>query len=166
MRMLWAAVLAVGLGAACGPARLSDTRRAAIVDSAEHVIRGMLDAANRRDAAGFVDAYVDEAVMAYNGVIYSTRDSYRAALDSVWSGLAGLVTRPMALRTMVLGPDAAVSMVPFALTLSGKSGQQVTTQGVYTMLLQRRANAWRVLRSHESEQHLDQLLQAMMRAPR
>ena len=166
MRTLWAAALTVGLGAACGPARLTDERRAAIVDSVEHVVHGMLDAANHRDAAGFVGAYVDEAVMAYNGVIYSSRDSYRAALDSVWRGLAGLETRPMALRTMVLGPDAAVSMVPFAVTLSTASGQQVTTQGVYTMMLQRRGNAWRVLRSHESEQHLDQVLQGVMRAPR
>jgi hypothetical protein len=34
------------------------------------------------------------------------------------------------------------------------------------MLLQRRGNAWRVLRSHESEQHLDQVLQGVMRATR
>lgn len=166
MRTLWAAALTVGLGAACGPARLTETRRAAIQDSVEQVVHGMLDAVNHRDAAGFVGAYVDEAVMAYNGVIYSTRESYRAALDSVWQGLAGLETRPMALRTMVLGPDAAVSMVPFAVTLSGKSGQQVRAQGVYTMLLQRRGKAWRVLRSHESEQHLDQLLWQVMPAAR
>lgn len=166
MRTLWAAALTLGLGAACGPARLTETRRAAIQDSVEQVVRGMLDAANHRDAAGFVGAYVDEAVMAYNGVIYSNKDSYRAALDSVWQPLAGVETRPMSLRTMVLGPDVAVSMVPFALTLSAKSGQEVTGQGVYTMLLQRRQNAWRVLRSHESEEHLDQMLRQVMPAPR
>jgi uncharacterized protein (TIGR02246 family) len=169
MRMLWAAALTLGLGglgAACGPARLSETRRAAIQDSVEQVVRGMVEAANRRDAAGFLGAYVDEAVMAYNGMIYSTKDSYRAALDSVWQALAGVETRPMSVRTMVLGPDAAVSMVPFALTLSGKSGKQVTGHGVYTMLLQRRQDAWRVLRSHESEEHLDQMLWQVLPAPR
>ena len=57
----------------------------------------------------------------------------------------------MSLRTMVLGPDVAVTMVPFALTLTAKSGRQVTGQGVYTMLLQRRQDVWRILRSHESE---------------
>ncbi len=166
MRTLWAAAFTLGLGAACGPARLTETRRAAIQDSVEQVVRGMLDAANRRDAAGFLGAYVDEAVMAYNGAIYSSKDSYRAALDSVWESLAAVETRPMSLRTMVLGPDVAVTMVPFALTLTAKSGRQVTGQGVYTMLLQRRQDAWRILRSHESEQHLDQLLQQVMPMPR
>ena len=166
MRTLWAAAFTLGLGAACGPARLTETRRAAIVDSVEQVVHGMLDAANHRDASGFVGAYVEDAVMAYNGVIYSTKDSYRVALDSVWQALAGVETRPMSLRTMVLGPDVAVTMVPFALTLTTNSGQQVTGQGVYTMLLQRRQDAWRILRSHESEQHLDQLRQQVMTAPR
>ena len=168
MRTLWAALTLGlgGLGAACGPARLTDTRRAAIQDSVEQVVHGMLDAASRRDAAGFLGPYADEAVMAYNGVIYSTRDSYRAALDSVWQAVAGLEIRPMSLRTMVLGPDAAVTMVPFAVTLSTQSGQQVTGQGVYTMLVQRRQNRWRVLRSHESEEHLEQLLRQVMPAPR
>jgi hypothetical protein len=69
--------------------------------------------------------------MAYNGVIYSTKDSYRAALDSVWQALAGVETRPMSLRTMVLGPDVAVTMVPFAFTLTAKSGRQVTGQGLH-----------------------------------
>jgi len=166
MRTLWAAAFTLGLGAACGLARLTETRRAAIVDSVEQVVHGVLDAANHRDAAGLLGAYVEDAVMAYNGVIYSTKDSYRAALDSVWQALAGVETRPMSLRTMVLGPDVAVTMVPFALTLTGKSGRQVTGQGVYTMLLQRRQDAWRILRSHESEQHLDQLLEQVMPAPR
>lgn len=162
MRTLWAAALTLGLGAACGPTRLTETRRAAIVDSVEQVVHAELDATNRRDAAAFVGPYVDDAVMSYNGVIYSTKDSYRAALDSVWSPLAGLETRPMSLRTMVLGPDVAVTMVPFAITLTSKAGRQVTGQGVYTMLLQRREAAWRILRSHESEQHLDRLLEQVM----
>jgi uncharacterized protein (TIGR02246 family) len=166
MRTLWAAALTLWLGAACGPARLTETRRAAIVDSVEQVVHGMLDAANHRDATAFLGAYAEDAVMAYNGVIYSTQDSYRAALDSVWQAVAGLETRPMSLRTMVLGPDVAVTMVPFALTLSAKSGQRVTGQGVYTMLVQRRQGAWHVLRSHESEEHLDQLRQQVIPAPR
>ena len=95
MRTLWAAAFTLGLGTACGPARLSETRRAAIVDSVEQVVHGALDAANHRNAAGFLAAYVEDAVMAYNGVIYSTQDSYRAALDSVWQAVAGVETRPM-----------------------------------------------------------------------
>ncbi|HSD32695.1 MAG TPA: SgcJ/EcaC family oxidoreductase [Gemmatimonadales bacterium] len=166
MRTLWAAAFTLGLGAACGPARLTETRRAAIADSVEQVVRGVLDAANRRDAAGFLGAYAEEAVTAYNGVIYSTKDSYRSALDSVWQALAGVQVSPMSLRTMVLSPDAAVTMVPIAFTLTAKSGGQVTGQGVYTMLVQRRQDAWVILRSHESEQHLDQLLQQVMLAPR
>jgi uncharacterized protein (TIGR02246 family) len=166
MRTLWAAALTLGLGAACGQARLTETRRAAIVDSVEQVVHGVLDAANHRDATGFLGAYVDDAVMAHNGIIYSSKSAYRAALDSVWQSLAGVETRPMSLRTMVLGPDVAVTMVPFAVTLTAKSGRQVTGEGVYTMLLQRRQDAWRILRSHESEQHLDQLLQQVMPGPR
>jgi hypothetical protein len=46
MRTLWAAAFTLGLGAACGPARLTETRRAAIVDSVEQVVHGVLDAAN------------------------------------------------------------------------------------------------------------------------
>lgn len=168
MRTLWAVAITLGLGglgASCGPARLTEAQRTAITDSVEQVVHRALDAANRRDAAGFLSAYEEDAVMAYNGVIYSTKDSYRAALDSVWQAVSGVETRPMTLRTMVLGPDEAVTMVPFALTLSAKSGQEVTGQGVYTMLLQRRQGAWRILRSHESEEHLDQLLRQVMPAP-
>ncbi|HMA42402.1 MAG TPA: SgcJ/EcaC family oxidoreductase [Gemmatimonadales bacterium] len=168
MRRLCAAALTLGLGglgAACGPTRLTETQRSAITDSVEQVVHRTLDAVNRRDAAGFLSAYEEDAVMAYNGVIYSTKDSYRAALDSVWQAVSGVETRPMTLRTMVLGPDEAVTMVPFAVTLTGKSGRQATAGGVYTMLLQRRQGAWRILRSHESEEHLDQMLRQVMPAP-
>ncbi len=166
MRTLWAAALSLGLCAACGPARLTETRRAAIVDSVEQVVHAVLDAANHRDAAAFLGPYVEDAVTAYNGVIYSTKDSYRAALDSVWQLFTAVEARPMSVRTMVLCPDVAVTMVPFALTLTTKAGQQVSGEGVYTMLLQRRQNGWRILRSHESEEHLDQLLQQVRPARR
>jgi len=159
MRTLWATSFGLGLVAGCGPKPLTETQQAAIMDSVGRVVQSVFEATNRRDAVAVLSAYVDDAVMANNGVIYSTKESYRKALDSVWLSLDSIQARTLPLRSRILGPDVAVTMVPFTLTVTAKTGRQTASQGVYTALLQRRGGTWRILRSHESEQHRDQLLE-------
>jgi uncharacterized protein (TIGR02246 family) len=162
MRSLWAAAILFGLTLGCRPAPLTEAQQAAILDSVATVVHGLFTSINQRDTAAVLGAYVDDAVMANNGVIYSTRDSYGKALDSVWQALGGVETRTLPLRSRLLRRDLAVTMVPFTLTLTAKTGQRVTGQGVLTALLQRQTGGWRILRSHESELHRDQLLQQVM----
>ncbi|HTR21085.1 MAG TPA: nuclear transport factor 2 family protein [Gemmatimonadales bacterium] len=151
-----------GLGCQMGPAQLTQDQRVAIADTAAGVVQRVFTAANQLDAKGLVDAYATDAVMAENGVIYSTKEAYRAALDSAWQGIQGINSRPSSVRTMVAASDVAVVMAPFVFTITAKSGRQVTGQGVLTALVQRRDQRWQIIRSHESEAHLDQLMQQLM----
>jgi uncharacterized protein (TIGR02246 family) len=162
MRTLWAAAVGFGLIASCRPAPLTEAQQTAAMDSVAAVVQHLFESINRRDTAAVLGAYVEDAVMANNGVIYSTRISYGNALDSVWQALGGVETRTLPLRTRLVGPDLAVTMVPFTFTLTAKTGQQVAGQGVLTAMLQRQAGGWRILRSHESEQHRDELLRQVM----
>jgi len=154
--------LLAGVGCQVKP-ELNADQRAAIADTASGVVQRVFTALNQLDAKGILDAYSAEAVIAHNGVIYSTKDGYRAALDSAWQGLQGVNVRTTSLRTFVASPDLGVVMAPFVFTLTAKSGRQVTGQGVLTAMVQRRDQKWEIIRSHESELHQDLLMQQLGR---
>ncbi len=150
------------LGAlACGPAPLTQDQQVAIADTAAGVVQKVFTAVNQMDAKGLLDVYASDAVMADNGILYSTRETYRAAIDSGWGGLQGINAHTTSVRTMVAAPDVAVAMAPYVFTILGKSGKQVSGQGVFTALVQRREGRWQIIRSHESDAHLDQLMQQL-----
>lgn len=161
--------LLAAFGAGCtGAAPLTQDQRVAIADTAASVVQKVFVAVNQMDSKALLDLYIPEPVIADNGVIYSTRDSYRAALDSGWAVIQGINSHTTSVRTLVAAPDVAVVMAPYVFTATAKSGRQVSGQGVLTALVQRQAagGGWRIVRSHESEQHIDQLMEQLMSGKR
>src|SRR5437899_1261028 len=162
----------LALGAECQPRQptLTEADRSAVVDTARRVVTGVVAAASRRDGAGFVSAYAADAdaqPAVWNGVAVPTLERLRATADSFYGAIAGLETRASGeIRTMVLAPDAAAAEVPFTFTITTKSGKRVPGQGVTTVVLRKRAGAWKIVHTHESEQHFDAVMEQVFGARR
>ncbi len=96
----------------------------------------------------------------WNGVAASTLERFRATADSFYGAIAALETHASGeVRTIVLSPDAAAAEVPFTFTITTKAGKRVPGQGVTTVLLRKRAGAWKIVHTHESEQHFDEAME-------
>ncbi len=164
MRKVSCVFLALVVAMACQQQRppLAEGDRAAIADTVRRMVMVLFDAANHRDAGRFVSLYATDADVhpVENGAIHPSLESFRAGVDSFYQAIAALDAKPGGeIRTMVLAPDAAATQVPLTFTVTTKSGKQVLGQGVYTALFQKRGGVWKIVRSHESEQHFDQLTQ-------
>ena len=151
----------LALGAACQPREptLTEADRSAVVDTVRRIVAGVFAAASRRDAAGYVSVYAadpDVHPAVWNGVAAPTLERLRATADSFYEAIAALETRASGeVRAIVLAPDAAAAEVPFTFTITTKSGKRVPGQGVTTVVLRKRAGAWKIVHTHESEQHFD-----------
>lgn len=169
MRKVMLPVFALGLAVACRPQQptLPEAERAAIADTVKRILISLRDAASRRDAAGFVSVYAADSDMkpAHTGQIYPTLESFHALADSFYQSIAGLDPKLGEIRTMVLSPDAAAAQVPVAFTITTKAGKQLAGQGVYTAVLQKRGDAWKIVQSHESWVHFDRLLEEIFPTP-
>ena len=164
MRRMTLICLAFLLATACQHQRpsLTDADRAGIADTVKKMVMTLFDAANHRDASRFVSLYAADPDVhpVGNGAIYPSLEAFRAGADSFYQAIAAFDAKPGSeIRTMVLAPDAAATQVPLIFTVTTKSGKQVSGQGVYTALFQKRGGVWKIVRSHESDQHLDQLQQ-------
>jgi len=156
--------LAFVLATACQQQRpsLTDADRAAIADTVKRMVMTLFDAANHRDASRFVSLYAADPDVhpVGNGAIYPSLEAFRAGADSFYQAIAAFDAKAGGeIRTMVLAPDAAATQVPLIFTVTTQSGKRVSGQGVYSALFQKRGGVWKIVRSHESDQHLDQLQQ-------
>ena len=160
----------LALGAACQPRQptLTEADRSAVVDSVRRIVTGVFAAASRRDAAGLVSGFAADPEahpIVWNGVAGPTIESTRATADSFYGAIAALETRASGeIRTIVLAPDAAVAEVSFTFTITTKSGKRVPGHGVATAVLRRRADGWKIVHWHESEQHFDDVMQQVFGA--
>ena len=155
---------------ACQPPQqsLTEADRSAVADTVKRIATGVFAAASRRDAAGLVSGFAadpDAHPIVWNGVAQPTIERLRATADSFYGAIAGLESSASGeIGTMVLAPDAAAVEVPFTFTITTKSGKRVPGQGVATALLRKRAGAWKIVHWHESEQHLDAVMQQVFGA--
>ncbi len=155
----------LALGAACQPRQptVTEADRSAVVDTVRRIVAGVFAAASQRDAAGYVSVYAadpDVQPAVWNGVAASTLERVRATADSFYGAIAALETHASGeVRTIVLSPDAAAAEVPFTFTITTKAGKRVPGQGVTTVLLRKRAGAWKIVHTHESEQHFDEAME-------
>ena len=165
-------LLALWLAAACGQQQptFTEADRSAVVDTVRRIVAGVFAAASRRDAAGYVSVYAadpDVHPAVWNGVAAPTLERLRATADSFYGAIAALETRASGeVRTIVLAPDAAAAEVPFTFTITTKSGKRVPGQGVTTVVLRKRAGAWKIVHTHESEQHFDEVMEQVFGARR
>ncbi len=172
MRTTTLLCLSFALGAACQPRQptLTEADRSAVVDSVRRIVTGVFAAASRRDAADYVSVYAadpDVHPAVWNGVAAPTLERLRATADSFYGAIAALETRASGeVRAIVLAPDAAAAEVPFTFTITTKSGKRVPGQGVTTVVLRKRAGAWKIVHTHESEQHFDEVMEQVFGARR
>ena len=170
MRTTTPLCLPLALGAACQPRQptLTEADRSAVVDTVRRIVTGVFAAASRRDAAGYVSVYAadpDVQPAVWNGVAAPTLERLRATADTFYGAIAALETSASGeVRTIVLAPDAAAAEVPFTFTITTKSGKRVPGQGVTTVVLRKRAGAWKIVHTHESEQHFDAVMQQVFGA--
>ena len=157
-------VLALVTAAACSQQRptLAEADRSAVADTVKRIITGVFVAASRRDAAGYLSVYAadpDVHPAVWNGVAVPTLERLRATADSFYGAIAALETRASGeVRTTVLAPDAAAAEVPFTFVITTKSGKRVPGQGVATALLRKRAEGWKIVHWHESDEHFETLM--------
>ena len=157
-------VLALLAAAACSQQRptLAEADRSAVADTVKRIITGVFVAASRRDAAGYLSVYAadpDVHPAVWNGVAAPTLERLRATADSFYGAIAALETRASGeVRTTVLAPDAAAAEVPFTFVITTKAGKRVPGQGVATALLRKRAEGWKIVHWHESDEHFETLM--------
>jgi len=154
----------LALGAACQPRQptVTEADRSAVVDTVRRIVEGVFVAASRRDAAGYVSVYAadpDVQPAVWNGVAAPTLERLRATADTFYGAIAALETRASGeVRTTVLAPDAAAAEVPFTFVITTKAGKRVPGQGVATALLRKRAEGWKIVHWHESDEHFETLM--------
>ena len=111
----------------------------------------MLDASaeawTRGDLEGFLDDYAEDAVMVGSTTLRG-RDAIREAYRSgYWSGGApedGLRFR--ILDTRLIGADAAVVLGRYELF--ARDTGEVRSSGVFSLPMERRGEAWRIVHDH------------------
>src|SRR5438094_3702352 len=97
----------LALGAACQPRQptLTEGDRSAVVDTVRRIVTGVLAAASRRDAAGYLSVYAadpDVHPAVWNGVAAPTLERLRATADLFYGAIAVLETRATGeVRTIV-----------------------------------------------------------------
>ncbi|HET7790473.1 MAG TPA: nuclear transport factor 2 family protein [Gemmatimonadales bacterium] len=157
-------VLTLAALAACGGAKpLTETQRAAIADSVNAVVQGILADVNQRSSASFKDYSADpDARFVENGVLYPSLEALRSSDSAAKTLVTALNVRATKTNIVVLGPDAAVATISTAFTATGTNGREVSGDGVLTAVVAKRGAAWKVIASHESEKDLAKIMAAFL----
>jgi beta-aspartyl-peptidase (threonine type) len=147
MRILPALVLAACACAAGGPriARFAPGDRAAIAS----VLDNQIAAWNRGDLAGYMDGYARTPALVFTSG-GNVRHGWQDAFDHYQARYA---TDPRAMGTLVfaidsidpVGGDGAVVLGRWDLTGTTHPGR-----GVFTLVLERRPEGWRIVHDHTS----------------
>lgn len=128
-----------------GPSRLLAADRAAIVA----VLDAQVAAWNRGDLAGYMDGYAksDALVFTSGGAIrrgWNTAfDHYRARYAKDPSAMGTLAFQILSIDPV--GGDGAAVLGSWVLTNSPSDGR-----GIFSVILERRAEGWRILHDHTS----------------
>jgi beta-aspartyl-peptidase (threonine type) len=133
---------------------LSGLLAAAPTLSSETAIRSLLDeqaaAWNRGDLEGYLGGYEksDELTFFAGGTItrgwQATLDRYRARYQSGGRRMGTLTFTDVTVE--VLGPDVAIARGRWKLTLEG--GRE--PKGLFTLVLRKRTEGWRITHDHSS----------------
>ncbi|NIM49755.1 MAG: DUF4440 domain-containing protein [Gemmatimonadales bacterium] len=137
---------------ACQPvsSELTDEQRAAIRDSLEQVMAGLVDAARALDADAIRARYAENPVVALNGVIFEDFDA-RFELTRQWLGsLRTLKGSYKNLHVEVLAPDAAVVTRNDDISWTDTTGVAGEFHSAWTGVFRRIDGQWKIVYSHES----------------
>ncbi len=146
------------------PTVLTDAQKAAVADSVKILVQDAFAGAQELSGADFLHPYSSDPDVRYveNGVLYPSLDTVRVIGDMVYGMLESLTNQIDAFDIVVLAPDAAVVTVPFRFTIKTKAGKEISSQGVYSAVAQRRSGMWQIVQSHESWRNVAEVMAALM----
>ncbi len=147
--------LAVVVTFACSapaPAPLTDARKAAIADSAKAFMQATMASADRLDWAGYLANFSPDADATYAeaGALYPSYAAYKQGYEALGPQFEKLQQNVDSYAAIVLSPDAVAATETYHFTIKMKQHPEISGTGVWTGVLQRRANGWRIVQSHES----------------
>jgi uncharacterized protein (TIGR02246 family) len=109
------------------------------VKDALAVLEAQVDAWNRGDLDGFMAGYADDVIFTSGGEVRRGRDQTMTRYRETYGGaLRGRLAFEI-VEVQGLGPDGAVVLGRWSLDDTG---------GVFTVVLARRAEGWRVIHDH------------------
>ena len=144
------------------PVPLTDAQKAAISDSATAVIREFFRK-EQELSTDWINLYstASDARYAEDGILSSALDSLRADSESSVALLESSTIVVDALDVVVLGPEAAAVMAPYHFTLKTKAGNATKGRAVFSAVVQRRANRWQIIHSHESHANIARIMREL-----
>jgi ketosteroid isomerase-like protein len=161
---------ALGALAACQPpkpAAMSDARKAALGDSVKAVAVGMVDKMNQGDMTSGWTMYSTSADARYveNGMVHASLDEMKKMSEGMAPSMEKMHIDIKSTDAIVLGPDAVLINSPFNMTMKMKGKPEYKAAGVWTGIFHRENGKWEIVSTHESVQHADAMMAAMMPAP-
>lgn len=143
-----------GCGAGSDEGRpITEAERAAIADSAVAVMRGGFDDVHRKDAAALSARYVSgsDVIHVEDTVVtrgaHAIRESFAAALAGAAAIDSGRLDGP---QTIVIDRRTVVVMSPFQEIITLPDGERYLDRGVWSSVIVRRPEGWRLLTGHVS----------------
>jgi uncharacterized protein (TIGR02246 family) len=146
---------------------MSDAQKAALGDSVKAVAVGMVDRMNQGDMTSGWTMYSTDPKARYveNGMVHPSLDAMKKMSADMMPNIEKFRIDIDATDAIVLGPDAVLINSPFHMTMKPKGKSEYTGQGVWTGIFQRKDGKWELVATHESVQHADAMMAAMMPAP-
>ena len=146
------------------PTSLTDVQKAAIEDSAKAVVNAVIANANKLDFNAYFQFYSADADGRYieNGSMSPSLDEMKKGYIDLAPTLESLQNTVDAIDVLVLGPDAASLTVPFHFSFKPKGHPEYKAQGVFSVIVQRRAGSWKIVQSHESWVNPEQVMAALV----
>jgi ketosteroid isomerase-like protein len=154
----------VGL-AACQPkpAVMTDAQKAALGDSVKAVAMAMVDQMNKGGPSAGMAMYASTGGhFTNNGVMMTDVAAMKKMNDDMSGMMTSMQIKPEKVDATVLGPDAVVLNSPYSMTMTMKSGKEVTGKGVWTGVMQRQGTTWKLITEHISDVNAEDMMKAMM----
>ncbi len=149
-RMVLPLLLLVGV--ACQPAMtdMTDEQRAAIRDTVEQIMDGLVDAARALDAVPVRAAYAENPVVVLNGVIIEDFDAQFELTKQFLGSLQVLDGSYDNLHLEVLAPDAVVVTRNDHLRWTDTTGTMGEWHSAWTGVFRLIDGEWKIVYAHES----------------
>ena len=149
------------------PATMTDAQKAALGDSVKAVAVGMVDKMNQGDMTSGWTMYSTSATARFieNGMVSPSLDAMKKMSADMGPSMEKMHIDVKTADPIVLGPDAVVINSPFNMTVKTKGKPEYKAEGVWTGIFHRENGNWAIVTTHESVQHADAMMAAMMPAP-
>jgi len=146
---------------------LTPAQKEAVAASAKSVVDTVFQKSNQLDFAGALAVYSNDPDARYieNGVLVPSLEALRQEYAELGPTLELVENRIDSESVLVLGEDVAAVTVPVHFRIKAKGRPEYAGQYVWSGIVQRRNGTWRLVQSHESWLHAEQVMAAISPAP-